>query len=67
MKILVSRNRQKPAAMAVEKGATPKSVMKAMAVSDQTVIVKVNGQVAHEGTELCEGDKLELVGIIYGG
>lgn len=48
-------------------GATIEKVLKGEAVNRQTVVLMLNGKVAHPSTELKEGDQLELVGVIYGG
>lgn len=47
--------------------ATIEQVLKGEAVNKQTIVIMLNGKVAHPSTELKEGDQLELVGVIYGG
>ncbi len=48
-------------------GATIEQVLKGEAVNKQTIVVMLNGKVAHPSTVLKEGDAVELVGVIYGG
>ena len=42
-------------------------VVKKEKLNDETLVILLNGKLAHETTKLKDGDKLELVGIIYGG
>ena len=48
-------------------GATIKDAIAIVKANEQTVLVKLNGKVAHSRTPLRQGDKVELVGIIYSG
>jgi len=48
-------------------GATIKAAIDALDANEQTIIVKLNGKVAHSKTKLKQADKVELIGIIYGG
>ncbi|HLC48099.1 MAG TPA: MoaD/ThiS family protein [Candidatus Norongarragalinales archaeon] len=36
-------------------------------LNDETFLIKLNGKIAHEETELKEGDELEFLDVIYGG
>jgi len=49
------------------KNSTIKDAIDALDANEQTIIVKLNGKVAHSRAKLAQGDKVELVGIIYGG
>ncbi|MFA5246511.1 MAG: MoaD/ThiS family protein [Candidatus Micrarchaeia archaeon] len=48
-------------------GSTISKAIAALDANSQTVIIKLNGKIAHEKSKLKEGDKVELIGIIYGG
>ena len=48
-------------------GAVIADAIAALAANPQTIIIKLNGKIAHEKAKLSEGDKVELIGIIYGG
>ncbi len=48
-------------------GATIKTAIDAVDANEQTIIVKLNGKICHSRTKLKQGDKVELIGIIYGG
>ena len=43
------------------------SVIASSNLNRETFIIKLNGKIAHEETELKEGDELEFVHVIYGG
>lgn len=51
----------------VQEGATIEGVLESESVNKQTIVIMLNGKVAHPSTQLKEGDELELVGVIYGG
>jgi len=60
----------KPAEKVALEGPTSPTLavlVKKMALNDQTFFSKVNGKLVHPSTELKDGDKIEFVGIIYGG
>lgn len=48
-------------------GATIKTAIDAVDANEQTIIIKLNGKICHSRTKLSQGDKVELIGIIYGG
>ncbi|MEK6954251.1 MAG: MoaD/ThiS family protein [Candidatus Micrarchaeota archaeon] len=44
-----------------------KSLIQKMGLNDETFLIKLNGKIAHEDTELNTGDELEFLNVIYGG
>jgi len=48
-------------------GTTLEQLVKMEKASKQTIVLLVNGKVAHPSTVLKQGDDVELVGVIYGG
>jgi len=48
-------------------GATIKTAIDAVDANEQTIIVKLNGKIAHSRAKLSQADTVELIGIIYGG
>ncbi|MFA6330034.1 MAG: MoaD/ThiS family protein [Candidatus Micrarchaeia archaeon] len=48
-------------------GSTIKTAINAVDANEQTILVKLNGKICHSKSKLSQGDKVELVGIIYGG
>ncbi|HEV8290237.1 MAG TPA: MoaD/ThiS family protein [Candidatus Norongarragalinales archaeon] len=48
-------------------GAKVQSIIDTLSVNEQTFIVKKNGIIAHPDSVLSDGDRVELVGIIFGG
>ena len=48
-------------------GAAINDAIAAVDANKQTVIVKLNGKIAHSRTRLTQGDKVGLVGIINNG
>jgi len=48
-------------------GSTIKAAIDAVDANEQTIIVKLNGKICHSRTKLKQADKVELIGIIYGG
>lgn len=68
MKVTVTVNPgSKKTALGFSNGATIKNAIEAVGANSQTIIVKLNGKIAHEKSALADGDKVELIGIIYGG
>jgi sulfur carrier protein ThiS len=51
----------------LQKGATIADAIASCGANAQTVLVKLNGAVAHERTQLEQGDRVELAGIICSG
>jgi len=47
--------------------STLAALVKTMGLNDQTFFSKVNGKLVHPATVLNDGDRVEFVGIIYGG
>jgi len=66
MKIFLTRDFSKKEKQFPE-GTKIEEVLKAEGASKQTIVILLNGGVAHPSTVLREGDELELVGVIYGG
>ena len=48
-------------------GSAIKDVIGCLDANEQTIIIKLNGKIAHSKTKLKQADKVELIGIIYGG
>jgi sulfur carrier protein ThiS len=51
----------------LKQGSSICDAIAALDANPQTLIVKLNGKIAHEKSKLRDGDKIELIGIIYGG
>ena len=51
----------------VRAGQTIDSLIKELKRNKETFIIKLNGKIAHESEALKEGDRLELVNVIFGG
>ena len=51
----------------LERNAKIIDVIKKTGKNRQTFVIKLNGKIAHEEKKLKEKDKLELIGVIYGG
>ncbi|MBI2445028.1 sulfur carrier protein ThiS [Candidatus Micrarchaeota archaeon] len=60
-------NDGKPEKLTVPAGFTLAALVKQMGLNEQTFFSKVNGKLVHPKTELKDGDRVEFVGIIYGG
>ena len=67
MDVAVSYRGQKHSTMKLDKATTIGQVIGKLKLNGQTFIIKLNGKVAHGRTVLKSGDKLEFVGVIYGG
>ncbi|MBI3587894.1 MoaD/ThiS family protein [Candidatus Micrarchaeota archaeon] len=67
MKIRVSNGLGKTEDEGLELGTTVQDVIDSRNLNGQTLLISVNGKIAHPSTELKEGDELELLGVIYGG
>ncbi|MBI5225901.1 MoaD/ThiS family protein [Candidatus Micrarchaeota archaeon] len=67
MHVSVSRDGKTPEKMVLAQGVTLSGLVKKMVLNDQTFFSKVNGKLVHPATALKDGDKIEFVGIIYGG
>ncbi len=67
MEVTVSHRGRKPSSMKLGKATTIGQVIGRLKLNGQTFIIKLNGKVAHERTALKSGDRLEFVGVIYGG
>ena len=66
MKIsLVVSGRRKAASL--RDGASIADVIRKEKLNGETLIVRLNGRLAHEDAQLKAGDRLELIGVIYGG
>lgn len=65
MQLKVTLNRKK--ATVAFNGKTINQLAVKMGVNHETVIIKKNGVLAHPDEVLKNGDKVEFVGIIYGG
>ncbi|MBI5229614.1 MoaD/ThiS family protein [Candidatus Micrarchaeota archaeon] len=66
MEIRVVSNRR-TRAVQVNKGASARAMLSRLGLNGETVIIKLNGKVAHPDEILSAGDLIEFVGIIYGG
>ncbi len=66
MKILVTADRT-PSHELNFKGETIQDLASLLKINHETVIIKKNGEITHPHSKLSEGDKVEFVGIIYGG
>ncbi len=53
--------------VSLEDKATIKKVREKLGLSSQTFIVKLNDRIAHLETVLKDGDRVEFIGVIYGG
>lgn len=68
MKILLKGSREeKFRRVEIPAKSDIKSIITKSKTNNQTVIIKLNGEIASEKAKLSQGDKLELLGIIYGG
>ena len=46
---------------------TIENLLKNLKLSSQTTVSKQNGELVIEDTEICDGDEIQLIQIIYGG
>ncbi|MFH1056687.1 MAG: sulfur carrier protein ThiS [Candidatus Micrarchaeota archaeon] len=53
--------------VSLEDKATIKKVREKLGLSSQTFVVKLNDRIAHPETVLKDGDRVEFIGVIYGG
>ena len=67
MHVSVSRDGKKAETTNVAEGSRLASLSQKMGLNDQTFFSKVNGKLVHPSTVLQDGDRIEIVGIIYGG
>ncbi len=68
MHVSVSRDGKKAESVALDGAAAPlASLVKKIGLNEQTFFCKVNGRLVHPATVLNDGDRVEFVGIIYGG
>ncbi len=70
MHVSVSQDGKKPQDVALEaESAAPTlaALVKKMGLNEQTFFSKVNGRLVHPATVLNDGDRVEFIGIIYGG
>ncbi len=69
MHVSVSQDGKPAETVAIGDSGAPTlaTLVKKMGLNDQTFFSKVNGKLVHPATVLNEGDRVEFVGIIYGG
>jgi sulfur carrier protein ThiS len=67
LKITYAKRGAQPSFLDIESGTTIRHVIGRLGLNDQTFIVKLNGKIAHEDTVLSHGDRVDFVGVIYGG
>jgi len=54
--------------VSVRAGATDiRALLKALGISPQEALVKVNGKVRPEGTHVSKGDSVEVIRVVFGG
>ncbi len=69
MKILVSilNPLEKKKAVSAKENSSLRFLQKQLKLNGQTFVSRINGKIAHPETILNEGDKVEFIGVIYGG